>query len=124
MTETRRDRVLKLCYEYHITKDEFVQKTGFSEDQWYYWTGSGKKTGSPNSDQMQIICEAFDWSPTFIFYGLGARRLSEIKAASDCNNAEVQLLAVKNRQMEILSRLEKICSVLDFLQFSKGWKKL
>ena len=110
--ETRRDRAKLLTEIDGITKDDFINKTGFSEDQWYYWFGGGEKIGSPNPNQIQIICEAFDWSPTYLFFGLGFVRLSEIEAFHASTKLAKQVEQAEKRQLEILSKLDELTTLL------------
>ncbi len=112
MSETKRDRAKLMVNLDLITKEEFVNKTGFSEDQWYYWFGDGKKIGPPNSDQIEVICSTFDWSPTYIFFGLGFVRLSEIKAFHESTKLAQQVKRTEERQTEILSKLDQLTMLL------------
>ena len=112
MAGGRRDRAKMLARIDGLTKEEFVRKTGFSEDQWYYWFGNGKKAGPPNPDQIETICMAFDWSPTYIFYGIGSMRLSEISNSNPEDELKSQLQSLQNQQAEILARLDNISELL------------
>ena len=76
---TRRDRARLLARKHGITRKRFVDETGFSDDQFQYWFGDAKRTGSPSSEQISRICDVFDWSPTFIFFGLGPETLTELR---------------------------------------------
>jgi hypothetical protein len=92
-----------------MTKEEFVSRTGFSEGQYYSWFArpETKRGRPPSVDQLHVICAAFDWSPTYIFFGEGSKTLSEVKI----NHAMV-------------SRLEDIFSLLQgHIDDTRMWAK-
>lgn len=117
----RRKRAHRLAQLDGVTKEMFIQKTGFSEDQWYYWYGSSKKSGAPNSDQIEVICAAFDWSPTYIFYGIGPERLSEIEENSEDNKTSLKLAKLEAQQAQILEKLNQLGSSMSTAKFSADW---
>jgi hypothetical protein len=91
-------RVLALMEEDSINCRSFCDDTGFSEDQYYYWTGAGKKTGIPSVKQSRRIHETYDWSPSYTYFGVGPKRLSELSGIS----------AVAEDQAIILNKLDKL----------------
>lgn len=112
MKPNGRIRARNLAIEGGISKELFMEKTGYSEDQWYYWFGGGNKAGSPNPDQIYVICKAFDWSPTYIFYGIGFKKLSDVESYHATTMSHSQLELVKTRQQEILNKLDNIAAII------------
>lgn len=124
--ETRRQRVNQLATTHGINREVFCEKTGFSQDQWYYWFGSGSRATSPSAEQIHKICETFDWSANFIFFGIGPMRLSEVTNLSfedaieriltiNGNHAEIghELLAKILAKLEELTSSETVAEVND-----------
>ena len=64
-----------------ISAQNFCQRTGFSKAQHYAWftlkQGSGGR--NPSLNQFVDICYEFDISPSYVFFGLGLRKLSAIE---------------------------------------------
>ena len=90
---TRRKRLLELVRKYGITRKRFIEKTPYSGDQYQYWFGRGEKFGRPSVHQLAVICNAFDWSPTWIFFGEGPELLSELSmlfTASEAHNVAIE----------------------------------
>ena len=61
------------------TRDDFI-KLGFTESQingWFAKAGSGRGR-SPSALQLVKIWQSFDWSPTYVVFGKGAKLLSEL----------------------------------------------
>jgi len=59
-----------------ITKEVWMEKTGFSIDQYYRWH-SEDNPSSADARQMMHACTALDISIMHVWYGIGALRLSE-----------------------------------------------
>ena len=80
------DRARSLLNELGIGKEEWCERTGFSEGQYYRWLGSkpGRSKTTSNTAQFMHACAVFDWSPTYLYFGLGPVSLSE------CANAELK----------------------------------
>lgn len=62
--------------ESNVSKEDFVERTGFSERQYYRWFTDGQDASSPSAQQMSKICAIMDWSPTYLFFGVGPSQLS------------------------------------------------
>ena len=73
-----KDRANALLDEDGIDKEEWCNRTGFSEGQYYRWLGNGTTQSLATAAQFMHICAVFDWSPTYMFFGVGPARLSEI----------------------------------------------
>ena len=61
------------------TRDDFI-KLGFTESQfsgWFAKAGSARGR-SPSALQLVKIWQSFDWSPTYVVFGKGAKLLSEL----------------------------------------------
>ena len=86
-------RFKDLAQEDGITMAQFCETTGFSEDQFYYWTGTGKKTGNPNGPQIAFMCWTYEWSPTYLLFGIGPKRLTEVAKLTKESNERVVILA-------------------------------
>jgi len=66
------------------TKEDIVA-LGFSDAQvrgWFAKSGSSK-ANSPTKEQSVKMWQAFDWSPTYIVFGAGARLISEAGLMGD-----------------------------------------
>lgn len=74
-----KQRAKALLDESGIDKYEWCKLTGFSEGQYYRWMGNGNSRTLATARQVMHICEVFDWSPTYIYFGIGPARLSEVK---------------------------------------------
>ena len=92
------ERFLELMGEDIISCSSFCNDTGYSEDQFYYWTGKGKKIGLPSVLQSRHIHITYDWSPSYTYFGVGPKRLTELAA----------LTAQAITQAEILKKLDTL----------------
>lgn len=75
-----------------VTKEIFCDKTGFSLDQFHSWTTLTKSARVPSTDQVSTICEAFEWSPTFIFYGVGAKYMQNVISEEAAMDLALELI--------------------------------
>ena len=82
--DSRIERCIELMALTKTTKKDIVA-LGFSDAQvrgWFSETGS-TKARSPSSLQFAKIWHAFDWSPTYITFGKGAKLLSQVGVHED-----------------------------------------
>ena len=66
------------------TRDDFLN-LGFTESQvgsWFAKAGS-VRARSPSALQLTKIWHAFDWSPTYVVFGKGAKLLSQVGVHED-----------------------------------------
>ena len=66
------------------TRDDFLN-LGFTESQvgsWFAKAGS-VRARSPSALQLTKIWQAFDWSPTYVVFGKGAKLLSQVGVHED-----------------------------------------
>ena len=66
------------------TRDDFLN-LGFTESQvgsWFAKAGS-VRARSPSALQLTKIWQAFDWSPTYLVFGKGAKLLSQVGVHED-----------------------------------------
>jgi len=83
-----RDARLERIYECMVltkTTKEDIVALGFSDAQvrgWFAKSGSSK-ANSPTKEQSVKMWQAFDWSPTYIVFGAGARLISEAGLMGD-----------------------------------------
>ena len=76
---TRLDRINELMVITGRTRDDFI-KLGFTESQisgWFAKAGTARGR-SPSALQLVKIWQSFDWSPTYVVFGKGAKLLSEV----------------------------------------------
>ena len=76
---TRLNRINELMVITGRTRDDFI-KLGFTESQfsgWFAKAGSARGR-SPSALQLVKIWQSFDWSPTYVVFGKGAKLLSEL----------------------------------------------
>ena len=76
---TRLNRINELMVITGRTRDDFI-KLGFTESQisgWFAKAGSARGR-SPSALQLVKIWQSFDWSPTYVVFGKGAKLLSEV----------------------------------------------
>ena len=92
--------------ENNIDKNVFLNRTGFSEKQYYRWFGNGVTSNSPTAPQVVHICATFGWSPTWIFYGLGPRYLSEF--TSDWKSISSKIDSIYEHMVASTSRYDKM----------------
>ena len=80
----RLDRINECMVLTGRTKDDFVG-LGFSPAQvrgWFAKSGSSKAR-SPTAEQMFMFWDAFDWSPTYLVFGKGAKLLTQVGIHED-----------------------------------------
>jgi len=112
--KSAKERAHELLNEQNISKEEFCERTGFSEGQYYRWLGNKQKDTlyamTATSGQIMHICAVFDWSPTYLFFGLGPTSLSATApvppgqaTALEQHIAEASELAAKLKPVEVLA---------------------
>ena len=74
-----RVRARELLKGQDVSKEDFCKLTGYSEGQYYRWTGKANKSSQATTTQLAKVCMVFGWSPTYIIFGLGPRYLWEVK---------------------------------------------
>jgi len=104
-----KQRAHSLLNEQNIGKEEWCDRTGFSEGQYYRWLGNKHDHSQATAAQFMHACAVFDWSPTYIYFGLGPTRLSE------CANIDIRTgvdAAVENNLLlqEIMGMLKGFTS--------------
>ena len=80
----RLDRINECMVLTGRTKDDFVA-LGFTPAQvrgWFAESGSSKAR-SPTGAQLIKIWQSFNWSPTYVLFGKGAKLLSEVGVHED-----------------------------------------
>tara|TARA_B110000037_G_scaffold196848_1_gene234443 strand:+ start:237 stop:641 length:405 start_codon:yes stop_codon:yes gene_type:complete len=107
-----RVRVRELLKGQDISKEEFCERTGYSEGQYYRWTGKANKSSGATTTQLAKVCIIFGWSPTYIIFGLGPRYLRELKVHEKVG--ENLALATENNILlkEVLAGQSKIIDIL------------
>jgi len=107
-----RNRARELLKAQGISKEEFCTRTGYSEGQYYRWTGKASATSQATTTQLAKVCIVFDWSPTYIIFGLGARYLWEVKDQEKVGKGLA--LATENKILltEVLAGQSKIIDML------------
>ena len=81
---TRLVRINELMFLTGKTRDDFLN-LGFTESQvgsWFAKAGS-VRARSPSALQLTKIWHAFDWSPTYVVFGKGAKLLSQVGVHED-----------------------------------------
>jgi len=81
---TRLDRINELMVITGKTRDDFMD-LGFTESQisgWFAKPGSARAR-SPAARQLVKIWTSFDWSPTYVVFGKGAKLLSQVGVHED-----------------------------------------
>ena len=81
---TRLVRINELMSLTGKTRDDFLN-LGFTESQvgsWFAKAGS-VRARSPSALQLTKIWQAFDWSPTYVVFGRGAKLLSQVGVHED-----------------------------------------
>jgi len=81
---TRLDRINELMVITGKTRDDFMD-LGFTESQisgWFAKAGSARAR-SPAARQLVKIWTSFDWSPTYVVFGKGVKRLSQVDLHED-----------------------------------------
>ena len=107
-----RVRARELLKGQDIGKEEFCKRTGYSEGQYYRWTGKANTSSQATTTQLAKVCMVFGWSPTYIIFGLGPRYLWEIKDQEKVG--EGLELAAENKILltEVLEGQSKIIDIL------------
>ena len=81
---TRLVRINELMSLTGKTRDDFLN-LGFTESQvgsWFAKSGS-VRARSPSALQLTKVWQAFDWSPTYVVFGKGAKLLSQVGVHED-----------------------------------------
>ena len=81
---TRLVRINELMSLTGKTRDDFLN-LGFTESQvgsWFAKAGS-VRARSPSALQLTKVWQAFDWSPTYVVFGKGAKLLSQVGIHED-----------------------------------------
>ena len=87
LNEARNTRLVRINELMSITgktRDDFLN-LGFTESQvgsWFAKAGS-VRARSPSALQLTKIWQAFDWSPTYVVFGRGAKLLSQVGVHED-----------------------------------------
>ena len=107
-----RVRARELLKGQDVSKKEFCKRTGYSEGQYYRWTGKANKSSQATTTQLAKVCMVFDWSPTYIIFGLGPRYLWEVKDQEKVGKGLA--LATENKILltEVLAGQSKIIDIL------------
>jgi transcriptional regulator with XRE-family HTH domain len=107
-----RVRARELLKGQDVSKEDFCKLTGYSEGQYYRWTGKANKSSQATTTQLAKVCMVFGWSPTYIIFGLGPRYLREIKDQEKVG--EGLELAAENKILltEVLEGQSKIIDIL------------
>ena len=107
-----RSRARELLRGQDVSKEEFCKRTGYSEGQYYRWTGKANASSKATATQLARVCMVFDWSPTYLIFGLGPRYLREVKEQAIA--AKGLALAAENKMLlaEVLAGQSKIFDVL------------
>ena len=107
-----RVRARELLKGQDISKEDFCKLTGYSQGQYYRWTGKTNKSSQATTTQLAKICMVFGWSPTYIIFGLGPRYLWEVKDQEKVG--EGLELAAENKILltEVLEGQSKIIDIL------------
>lgn len=105
-----KERAHTLLNEENIDKEEWCERTGFSEGQYYRWLGNKHAHSQATAAQFMHVCRIFNWSPTYIYFGLGPTRLSE------CGNVDLKAgldTAVENNLIlqEMMRMLKELTSL-------------
>ena len=91
-----KERANALLNEKGIGKEEWCELTGFSEGQYYRWYGPNHAHSATTSAQFMHICAVLDWSPTYLYFGLGPARLS---ACTQYKPVEVLAMDIETNQL-------------------------
>ena len=107
-----RVRARELLKGQDVSKEDFCKLTGYSEGQYYRWTGKANKSSQATTTQLAKVCMVFGWSPTYIIFGLGPRYLWEIKDQEKVG--EGLELAAENKILltKVLEGQSKIIDIL------------
>ena len=94
--DKRLNRISELMQATGKTRQDFL-KLGFTESQISSWFAAANSTRarSPSAAQLTKIWHGFDWSPTYVVFGRGAKLLSQV-----------------NFQEDIFERMDRFQSVL------------
>ena len=107
-----RSRARELLRGQNVSKEEFCKRTGYSEGQYYRWTGKASASSKATATQLTKVCMIFDWSPTYLIFGLGPRYLRGVKEQEIVGKGLA--LAAENKILltEVLAGQSKIIDVL------------
>ena len=107
-----RVRARELLKGQDVSKEDFCKLTGYSEGQYYRWTGKANKSSQATTTQLAKVCMVFGWSPTYIIFGLGPRYLWEVKNQEKVGRGLE--LAAENKILltEVLEGQSKIIDIL------------
>ena len=107
-----RSRARELLKGQDVSKEEFCKRTGYSEGQYYRWTGKANASSKATATQLTKVCMIFDWSPTYLIFGLGPRYLREVKEQEIVGKGLA--LAAENKMLlvEILAAQSTITDLL------------
>ena len=107
-----RSRARELLKGQDVSREEFCERTGYSEGQYYRWTGKSRASSKATATQLAKVCMIFDWSPTYLIFGLGPRYLREVKEQEIVGKGLA--LAAENKILltEVLAGQSKIIDVL------------
>ena len=107
-----RVRARELLKGQDVSKEDFCKLTGYSEGQYYRWTGKANKSSQATTTQLAKVCMVFGWSPTYIIFGLGPRYLWEVKDQEKVGKGLA--LATENKILltEVLAGQSKIIDIL------------
>lgn len=87
LEEARDDRIARIRELMALTDTTLIdyQALGFTAGQVKGWfsPADSTKERSPSSLQLVKIWRAFDWSPTYIVFGKGAKLLSQVSLHED-----------------------------------------
>ena len=95
-----------------ISKEEFCKRTGYSGGQYYRWTGKANTSSQATTTQLAKVCMVFDWSPTYIIFGLGPRYLWEVKDQEQVGKGLALATENKTLRKKVLAGRAKIIDVL------------
>ena len=107
-----RSRARELLKGQDVSKEEFCKRTGYSEGQYYRWTGKASASSKATATQLTKVCMIFDWSPTYLIFGLGPRYLREVKEQQIAGKGLE--LAAENKMLltKLLAGQSKIIDVI------------
>ena len=95
-----------------INKEAYIQTVGCSEDQYYSWMGNGKNASHPSLFQTYKICSLLDWSPTYILFGVGPQRLSEVIKSHELDLSNI-IAGVEERHHKLVESVDNIAERLE-----------
>jgi len=102
-----KDRARFMLNEMGIGVQEFCEKTGYSEGQYYRWITNTGKTSKANSAQFARCCAVFDWSPTYILFGVGPKKISQCT-----HKTKDQVIADSRRHLDFEATVQDSMALL------------